>query len=89
MSIRILPKSLFGRCAATLSAIFIIAMALKISQLVRLPIPSYAIAAVGLAGLAAAIAALVKKDRSLLVFLSLLVGLVILIWIAAEFIFPH
>ena len=55
-----------------------------------MPLPTFAIAAFGIAGFILAIIAIFKnKDKSILNFLPLLVGLIILLWIAAEVIYPH
>ncbi|NMA64554.1 MAG: hypothetical protein GX964_11040 [Syntrophomonadaceae bacterium] len=82
-----LPKTASGKWAATLSIAFIILMALKMR--LPFPLPSFFIAALGLGGFVTGIIALTKKDRTILVFLSILVGLVIIFWIAAELIYPH
>jgi hypothetical protein len=54
-----------------------------------MPMPTFMIAGFGLAGFIAGVISIIKKDRAVLVFLSILVGLVIMLWIAAELIFPH
>ncbi len=88
MKITLLPKTASGKWAAVLSIAFIILIYLKIQY--SLPMPTFSIAALGLAGFAAGIVAIIKsKDRSILAFLSIPVGLVIIIWVVGEFISPH
>jgi hypothetical protein len=85
---KLLPKSLPGKWAVGLSLAFIILMAVKILSF--LPLPTFAIAALGLAGFMVGIWAVFKnKDRVLLIIIPMLVGIVIILWTAAEFIFPH
>jgi hypothetical protein len=54
------------------------------------PMPIFAIAALGLAGFVIGILAMFKnKEKSLLVFLSIPLGLLIIFWTAAEIMYPH
>ncbi len=87
MKISLSPKSRAGKWAVGLAAAFLILMVLK--YLLPLPLPSPLVAVFGVAGFAAGVAALVKGDRAVLVFIPVLLGLVILFWIAAEIIVPH
>lgn len=88
MRFSFLPKTILGKLAVGLGVAFIILIWAKIQY--RMPLPVFAIAAIGLIGFIISIAAIFKnKDRALLNILPLLVGLVILLWIAAELIFPH
>ena len=88
MKIAFIPKSTPGKWALGLGIAFIILIGLKILGL--MPLPTFAIAALGLAGLVTSIVAIFKNgDRAVLTFLPVLVGLIIILWIAAELIFPH
>lgn len=88
MKIRLWPKSGFGKWSAGLSIFFIILIWLKMQYGIHLM--TFAIAALGLAGFLLGIVAIFKnKDRSILIYLSILVGLVIILWIAAELLYPH
>jgi hypothetical protein len=89
VKITLLPRNRTGKWSAGLSVFFIILIGLKI-QPAGIPLPTFFIAILGLAGFFAGIAAIIKdKDRAILTFLSILVGLIIIIWFAAELIFPH
>jgi hypothetical protein len=87
MKINLWSKTTLGKWAAILSIAFIILISLKIRDGIFLP--TFTIAGLGLAGFVAGIIAIAKKDRSILVILSILVGLVIILWIAAELIYSH
>ena len=85
---RPLPKTRSGKWALWLCVAFIILITVKIIGF--LPLPTFAVAALGLAGFIMGIVAIFKnKDRAILTFLAILVGLVIMLWTALEFIFPH
>jgi hypothetical protein len=85
---RLLPKTRSGKWALGLCVAFIILITVKIIGF--LPLPTFAVAAIGLAGFITGIAAIFKnKDRAILTFLAILVGIVIMLWTALEFIFPH
>ena len=85
---RLLPKTRAGRWALWLSAGFIILIAVKI--IAFLPLPTFAVAALGLVGFIMGIVAIFKnKDRAILTFIAILVGLLIVLWTVLEFIFPH
>jgi len=88
MRFTLLPKTRLAKWALGLSIAFIVLIATKIVAF--LPLPTFVIAALGLAGFTVGIIAIIKdKDRSILSLLPLLVGLIIIFWIAAELIFPH
>jgi len=88
MKIAFIPKSTQGKWAAGLGIAFIIFIAMKIIGF--MPLPTFSIAALGLAGFVTGIVAIFKnRDRAILTFLPVLVGLVIILWIAAELISPH
>jgi len=83
----VLPKSMSGRWAVGLTASFVILMVFKV--LLPLPLPTPLIALLGLAGFVFAVYAAIKADRAVLVFVSLAIGLIIVLWAAAELIYPH
>jgi len=88
MRLTILPKSTLGKWAAGLAIAFIVLITVKIQA--SLPLPTFFIAALGLAGFITGIVAVFKnRDRAILIFLSFIVGLIIMLWTAAEFMFPH
>ncbi len=85
---KLLPKTHTGRWAFGLSVAFIVLISIKI--IAFLPLPTFAIAALGLVGFTIGIVAIMKnKDRAILTFVAILVGLVIMLWTILEFIFPH
>lgn len=82
------PITRAGKWAAGLSIAFIVLMGLKIVGL--MPLPNPVIVALGFIGFVIGIVAIIKnKERSILVFLSIPVGLLIVFWTAAELIYPH
>lgn len=88
MKMSLLPKTHLGKWSVGLSIAFIILIWLKIQFGIH--VMTFAIAALGLGGFLMGIVAIMKnKDRSILNFLSILVGLVIIIWIVGEIIYPH
>jgi hypothetical protein len=76
-----------------LTMAFIVLMAIKMVGLgaaIRLPLPTPALALMGLIGFIMGLIAIIKyKDRALLTLLSIPVGLVIILWTLAEIAFPH
>ncbi|MBP7507772.1 MAG: hypothetical protein KA807_08125 [Prolixibacteraceae bacterium] len=91
MKIQILSKTKIGKWASLLTLLFIVLMGLKAMNIgIRLPFPSPFIAVLGVIGFVLGIISIFKnKDRSLLVLLSIPVGLLIIFWVAAEIAFPH
>lgn len=88
MKMGILPKGKWAWWAALLGIVFIISIILKMRD--AMPLPTFAIAALGLAGFAAGIVAIIMdRDRSFFTYLAVCVGSIIVLWIAAELIFPH
>ena len=86
----ILPKTKLGKWAVLLSVAFIVLIAMKITNYFHLPLPTPAIAILGIVGLIIGLLAVFRnRDRSILIFLPILVGIIILLWTAAEIIFPH
>jgi hypothetical protein len=85
---KLLPKTLSGKWSLGLSIAFIILIFFKI--LYSLHVPTFAIAALGLAGFILGIWAVFKnRDRAILNFVPIVVGIVIILWTAAELFFPH
>lgn len=88
MKLTLLPKTTPGKWSVGLSIAFIILIWAKIQYSIH--ILSFAIAALGLIGFFIGIIAFFRnKDRSILNLLPILVGLLIILWIAGELIFPH
>ena len=88
MRFTFLPKTALGKWSVVISIVFIILIWTKIQYSIH--VPTFAIAALGLIGLLLSIIAIFKhKERSVLVLLPVLVGLIILIWGIGELIFPH
>ena len=77
-----------GKWAVGLAIAFVLLIGAKIAGL--MPLPTFSIAALGLAAFVLALAARFKKhDRSLSLLLPMVVGAIILSWTAAEVAFPH
>ncbi len=88
MKTKLLPKSILGKLSIGLSIAFIILIWLKIQ--IAIPIMTFCIATLGLVAFFTSIISIVKnKDRALLNFLPILVGVIIIFWAAAEIIFLH
>lgn len=88
MKMPFLPKSILGKWSIGLSISFIILIWLKIQF--EIPVSTFLIAALGLAGFFTSIVSIIKnKDRGVLYFIPILVGLIIIWWIAGEMIYPH
>lgn len=87
MKMTVSSKTLPGQLAAILCGAFVVLFVLKVAGL--MPLPTFAIFPFGFAGLVAGIVAFFKKDRSILVLASLLVGLFVVFWTLAELLFPH
>jgi hypothetical protein len=88
IKINFLPKSILGKWAIGLSITFIVLIWLKIQFSIH--VMTFIIAALGLVGFFISIVSIIKnKDRAILNFLPILVGLIIILWIAAEMIFLH
>ena len=88
MRLNVLPKTTLGKWSVGLSIVFIILIWMKMQYSIH--VPTFAIAAVGLIGFIMSIIAIFRnKDRSILVLLPILVGIVIVLWTAGELIFPH
>lgn len=81
MKLSVWPKKSLGKIAFICSAVFVILMAIKMTTH-GIPIPSFAIASVGILGLILGIIAVIKKDRSIATYLAILVGIVILVFLA-------
>jgi len=88
MKITLIPKSNLGKCSVGLSIAFIILIWLKIQFSIH--VMTFAIAALGLTGFVTSLVSIFKnKDRAVLTFLPILVGLIIIFWITGEIMFPH
>jgi hypothetical protein len=85
---RFLPTTNNGKWASGLSLVFIILIVIKIVAF--LPLPTFVIAVIGLTGfIIGSIAVFNNKDRTILNFIAIVVGLIIILWTAAELISPH
>ncbi|MBP1743763.1 MAG: hypothetical protein H6Q58_741 [Firmicutes bacterium] len=81
--IEVLPRTKTGNWAGMVSVAFIILFTSKV--LFAIPLMSYAIFGIGIAGLALGVVAVfVKKDHALFTYLPLLTGAFCVFWIAAE-----
>lgn len=93
MKIQLWSKFIAGRWAAWLTLLFILMMALKLTASgtsIRIPLPIPAIAGFGVLGFGMGIVSVIKnKDRSILTLLSIPIGLLIMVWFAAELLLPH
>jgi len=89
MKIKLFSHSKIGKWAFILLLLFIVLMYLKFLAY-RIPLPSPAIALLGVAAMVMGIVSFIKhKDRSILTLLSILVGLLIVVWVAAEIMYPY
>ena len=89
MKMGLWPKAKAGKYAACLTLLFIILMILKFLTY-SIPLPTPVIAGVGVLGfLFGTISTIKNKDRSPLTLLSVMVGLLVILWVAGEIIFPH
>ncbi|BDU10713.1 hypothetical protein AINA4_06340 [Aurantimicrobium sp. INA4] len=83
-----LPKTATGKWGFGLSLAFAVLFLLKV--LARLPLPSMAIFAVGIAGVVLNVLALFRGERSILFYvLGGLISSFVLFWIGGEILFPH
>ncbi len=88
MKTAFVPKTKPGKWSVGLGIAFIILMWAKIQ--VGFPLPTFAIAALGLTGFVLALITVFKNtDRSILGLVPIVVGVLIVLWIAAELMFPH
>lgn len=93
VKMQLYSKATTGKWAAILTLLFIALIAIKFSaldMLIRLPLPTLFLAIIGVVGFLLGIISIVKnKDRAILTLLSIPIGLLIILWTAAEIIFPH
>ncbi len=98
MQIRVLPKTLLGRWSVGLGIAFILLLLLSgiltgVGGVGPGPIGPMIGVAFGVSGIAALVTGLISvirsKERSILVFLAMLVGLFCLFFFLGEFLFPH
>ena len=87
------PKKPMGKWSIVLVLVFIGVALLKFSFIkiaVPVPVPTFGVALIGIAAFIFAVISLVKdKERSVLLFLPILVGLVIILWTTGEIVYPH
>lgn len=93
MKIQLWSRTTAGKWAANLTLLFIVLMVLKFFTLeisIQIPLPTPFIAGLGVIAFIFGIVSFVKnKDRALLTLLSILVGLLTILWVGAEIAFPH
>ena len=87
MKIKMKPATKAGKWSVNLGITFAVLMVFKL--MLRLPVPTPAIALVGVAGLVVAVVAMFKKDFNVSLLIPLILGVLIILWMAAEFAFPH
>ncbi len=89
MKIKLCSTAKVGKYAACSTLLFIILMILKFFTY-SIPLPTPVIAGLGVLGfILGAISMIKSKDRSLLTLLSIAIGLLVILWVAAEILFPH
>ncbi len=85
---RLLPVIKLGKWALWLSVAFIVLITIKI--VLWFPLPTFVLAALGIAGFIVGMIAIIKdKDRAVLTFVAIFVGVLIILWTILEFVFPH
>lgn len=93
MKIQLWSQTTAGKWASVLTLLFIVFMAMKLLTLgfsIIIPLPTPFIALLGVIGFIMGIVSIIKnKDKSLFVMLSIIIGLLLIFWIAAEIAFPH
>lgn len=89
MKIKVVHTSPLSHFAYASTGLFLLFIALKLSA-IGFPLPTPIIALFGLLGMALSITSIIKEhDRSLCSMISVFSGLIILLWIIMEFLFPH
>jgi len=90
MKVTVMPNDSAGKWAVYLSVLFVVLMALKFTQAVRLPLPSPLIALFAIAGLVLGLISIfLHKGRAILLLIPVLIGLLVAAWTTAELMFPH
>ncbi|MGP6139090.1 MULTISPECIES: hypothetical protein [unclassified Jeotgalibaca] len=90
MNVHFLSKSTVGKWATGLMAAFVVLLALKMTSIGRLPLPTLVIAVIGIIGFILGVVAFLKyKDRAIMTIITLVLGLLLTIWVLAEIMFPH
>lgn len=85
-----LPKDSAGKWSVVLSVLFVLLMWLKFFALVRLPLPSPAIALLSIAALILGLISIfLHRARAILLVIPMLLGLLVVVWTAGELIYPH
>ena len=89
MKIKLWPKAKVGKYAVCFTLLFIILMILKFFTY-SIPLPTPVIVGLGVLGfILGAISMIKSKDRSLITLLSIIIGLLVILWMAGEILFPH
>lgn len=89
MRIKLFSNSNIGKWAFILLLLFIVLIYFKFLAY-KIPLPSPMIALLGVAAMVMGIVSFIKhRDRSILTLLTILVGLLIVVWVAAEIMYPH
>lgn len=89
MKIRFWPKERAGKYAVCLIFLFILLLILKFFSY-RIGLPSPVIAVLGVIGFVFGVISMIKyKDRALLTMLAVIIGLLVILWVTAEILFPH
>ena len=102
MKITILPKTKLGKVALILILGFIVFLAIffifielgerggeQFFSNLKLTIPFCIAGLCAVASFLTGFITTVKKERSVLVFICMVIGFLVLLWILAEFMFPH
>lgn len=94
MKVHLFPQKDLGRWAVGLMALFFLTMYLKFIPfggrgLPYLPLPTPVIAVLAVTGGILGIIAVMKRDRAILTILTAVLGILVMLWIGAEFAFPH
>lgn len=83
------PTTTYGKSSVILGMTVILLFLFKFLNL-RLPIPSPILALLSLIAFVLAIISIIKeKTKSLLIYIPLLFGFLVLVWVVLEIAFPH
>jgi len=103
MKIKLVPKSKLGKWSVGLIIAFFVLVGIFVMFIslgerggmtyfsnLKLAIPGTAAWVCAIASFFVGLAGVIKqKERSILVFLSMLLGFLVLVWMSLEFMFPH
>ncbi len=82
-------KAKAGKYAAWVTLLFIVMMILKFFTY-SVSFPSFVIAGLGVIGFILGTYSMIKsKDRSPATLLSVIIGLLVILWVTIEILFPH